>query len=107
MLFLFSLTCQAGTDEDRKGFCAVYSSLIRVAGAANNWPIGDTDMEKAEKKCLNTCKKNRKGDNSHKEARKILCKAYGLKSFNMTKVLGLWLIMLLNKITIPLKIFRM
>ena len=46
-------------------------------------------MEKAEKKCLNTCKKNRKGDNSHKEARKILCKAYGLKSFNMTKVLGL------------------
>ena len=49
----------------------------------NNWPIGDADMEKAEKKCLNVCKKNRKGNNSHKEARKILCKAYGLKSFNM------------------------
>ena len=94
----FSLTCQAGKDEDRKGFCAVYSSLIRVAGAANTgtppeydydygpWPIEDADMEKAEKKCLNACKKNRKGNNSHKEARNQLCKAYGLKSLQITKV---------------------
>ena len=48
------------------------------------WPIEDAEMEKAKTKCLDACKKVRKGNNSFKEDRKQLCKAFGLKSLYMT-----------------------
>jgi len=77
-----SITCQAGNDKDRKGFCAVYSTLVRLT--STNFSYTDEDMEKVEKKCLDACKKVRKENNSHKEARKKMCKAYGIYSHTMT-----------------------
>ena len=74
----------------------MYSTLIKLIGAVNTdedpdyqydygpWPIDDAEMEKAETKCLDACLKVRKGNNSHKEDRKKLCEAFGLKSFSMT-----------------------
>merc|ERR1712226_54157 len=54
-----SITCQAGNDQDRKGFCAVYSTLVRL-----NMLNGYTDamMEEAEKNCMGACKKVSKGN---------------------------------------------
>ena len=49
----------------------------------------DAKQENVEKKCLNVCKKVRKGNNSHKEGRNIMCKAYGKNSYSMMTLLGL------------------
>merc|ERR1712226_592590 len=76
-----SITCQAGNDQDRKGFCAVYTTLVRL-----NTKDGYTDamMEEVEKKCMGSCKKVSKGNNSHKEARNKMCKSYGNHSYTIT-----------------------
>ena len=82
LIFCFSITCQAGNDQDQKGFCAVYSTLVRLTSMSCSYT--DADMEKVEKKCLDACKKVGKENNSHKEARKKMCKAYGIYSHTMT-----------------------
>ena len=69
---------QAGNDQDRKGFCAVHSTLVRLTSTSKIL-YTDAEQENVEKKCTNVCKKVRKGNNSHKEGRNILCMAYGKK----------------------------
>ena len=49
----------------------------------------DAEQENVEKKCMIVCKKVRKGNNSHKEGRNILCMAYGKNSYSMMTLLGL------------------
>ena len=88
LIFHFSITCQAGNDQDRKGFCAVYSTLARLTSTSKIL-YTDAEQENVEKKCMNVCKKVRKGNNSHKEGRNILCKAYGKNSYSMMTLLGL------------------
>ena len=70
--FDFRITCQAGNDQDRKGFCAVYSTLVRLT-ISDTISYTDAMTEEVEKKCMGVCKKVNKG-NSHKEAREGLCK---------------------------------
>merc|ERR1719219_2812409 len=59
-----SITCQAGNDQDRKGFCAVHSTFARLTSTSTNFTDwkgnGKRWMENVEKKCLDACKKNRK-----------------------------------------------
>jgi len=48
-----SITCQAGNDQDRKGFCTVYSTLVRLTSTSKLLDRQqDAKQENVEKKML-------------------------------------------------------